>query len=988
MDRSLERALAQRIKGEVHTDRLHRLLFACDASLYAVEPLGVVYPKDREDVVAIVRFAAQHQIPLTPRAAGTSLSGQSVGPGLVVDVSRFMGDLLEIDLERGQARLQPGVILDDLNRALAPHGLFFGPDTSTANRCMIGGMVGNNSSGSHSILYGDTRAHVLEVEMVLADGSVVRFGAEPAESLEACAARPGVEGAIHRGLLALLRRERELILERFPDPAVKRRNMGYALDALALTQPFVPTGPAWNVAALVCGSEGTLGIVTEITVGLVPLPRHKSLVVLHFDDLESALTATVQALPHEPAAIELIDKRTLDATKDNLEQARNRAWLVGDPDAVLVVEFFATDAATLAARVDGFCAWCAQEAVGYAQVRLSGSEAERVWALRKAGLGLLMGLLGDVKALTLVEDTAVAVADLPRYIAAFRDLLARHQTACVYYAHASVGELHLRPELNPKKREDMAKAVEIAGEVADLVRDFRGTITGEHGDGRVRSPFLARVLGAEVVALFAEVKALFDPQGLFNPRVIVDPEPMDTHLRYPPGREVPEITSRFSFAREGGLFRAVENCNGAGVCRKPVAAGGTMCPSYMATGDERHSTRGRANVIRQLLLAAPAPEAMRAPELEEVMAFCLSCKACKSECPANVDMARLKSELLYLRRQAGRGSRAEWLFGKPDGGYRLAQRFSGLANAWLASRLGKALMARAFGVDPRRSLPPFARDSAQRLLAQRRPGGSGTAGEVVLFVDTFTAYQEPWLALAAVDVLESAGWQVHVARRVGAARPQLSKGYLDEARTIFEALVAELAPYAARGLPILGIEPSEVLGLLDEAPDLVAPAAREAAWAVARQVDLVDVFVGRALAEGRVTLPFNAREERVLLHGHCHHKALLGIDVLARALRAVPCFSVEVIPSGCCGMAGSFGYEKKSYELSMRIGEQVLFPAVRAAAPEAWIAAAGTSCRQQIVDGCGREAYHPIELIRYAFRGDFIAQGRSHKPHALAADST
>ncbi|MDX9720848.1 MAG: FAD-linked oxidase C-terminal domain-containing protein [Myxococcota bacterium] len=960
--------LGSRLDGEVCSDLIHRRMYATDASLYSEMPLAVVYPRHREDIVELVRFADRLRIPLIPRAAGTSLSGQTVGNGLVVDVSRHMGGIGDVNLEERFVWVEPGVILDELNRHLRSTGLFFAPDTSTSNRCMIGGMVGNNSCGSHSVLYGDTRAHVLALEVVLSDGSTVCLEEMDVEQMRALEKQDSVLGRAQRCISRLLDEHREAILEAYPKPQVERRNMAYPLDMLAHSEAWEEGGGRYHLGRFFCGSEGTLGIVCAAKLRLTPRSSFNAVVAVHFDSLDASLRATVAARRHHPAAIELIDRRTLQATEGNIEQRRNREWLVGSPEAVLVVELYGDDETEvdrlLSELIDDF----RRQKLGTHFPILKGVEAERIWALRKAGLGLLMGVEGDVKAITFVEDTAVAIADLPEYIRQFQKMLLPFDTQCVYYAHASVGELHLRPELNPKLPEDIEKMKAIAFETAKLVKSFRGSLSGEHGDGRVRSPLLEYMFGPEVYGYLREIKAAFDPKGIFNPGKIIDPLPIDQGLRYPPGFK-PVLPSTFFFFREDGdILRAIERCNGAGACRKTALAGGVMCPSYHATGDEKHSTRGRANVMRSLFMEDPA-SAWSSDELYESLDLCLSCKGCKSECPASFDMARLKSEFLSHHQELHGASLRNLVFGHPDLFFPKVAQAARMGQKLSESSVGKWMMSELLGIHPRRRLPEFAPKRLRTLLRRRRAHPSaGQRGKVLLFIDAYADFNEPQIGLAAVEVLERAGFEVLTPKHQPAGRTQISKGFLADAKAHIEQNIESFLAYAEEGIPILGIEPSEVLTFADEALDLVRPSLLPAARKVASMVAFVDVFVGLELEKGELPLYFDDEARQVLLHTHCQAKSLFGSASMTRALRALPNTKVELIASGCCGMAGSFGYEKEHYDVSMAIGEQVLFPAVRAASEQTIICAAGTSCRHQIFDGTGRQALHPIELIHAALR--------------------
>lgn len=955
----LERA----IDGEVQADPITRMLYATDASIYQQQPLGVVRPRHRDDCVAIVKFAARHGLALIPRAAGTSLAGQCVGEGLVVDISRHMTGVLEVDPAQHRVRVQPGVILDDLNDMLAPHGLIFGPETSTSNRCMIAGMIGNNSCGTHSIIWGTTRDHTLEIEAVLSDGSVARFGDLTPEALDAKKALQTLEGQLYRDVCALIDAHRDTILARFPRPEVLRRNTGYALDVLARSQPWEPDGPPFNMCRLLCGSEGTLALITEATLNLVPLPRHKLLVCAHFETLDESMHGTVLAVEHSPAAVELMDRRIMEATRDNIEQARNRFWLEGDPEAVLVVELFDDDPEQLEARAQTLIEDYKARGMGYAFPIVRPPDLGRVWKLRKAGLGLLMGIPGDVKAVTVIEDTAVAVKDLPEYVRRMAELMARHDTRCVYYAHASVGELHLRPELNMREEEGLAKFKAIAEEVADLVREFGGSLSGEHGDGRLRAPYIARMLGEEVEAMLGQVKGSFDPEDRFNPHKIVAPLPIDADMRITPQTPAPALKTFFDWSADHGLIRAAEKCNGAGACRKSPGRG-TMCPSYMATREERDSTRGRANLFRQALHAPDPAEGLTRKELYDVLDLCLSCKGCKSECPASVDMGRMKAEFLqHYHDKHGTPLRAR-VFGEFAGLTRMAAW-----TPWLSSKMiNTALAKRVLGVHPKRQVPTIARETFGAWARRHKAIGAGDQGRVVLFNDAFVHYNDPHIGQAALEVLEAAGFVVEVTHGLSSGRTQLSKGLLRRARAVIGHAVEALYPHAEAGLSIVGLEPSAILTFRDEAPDLLeGEALKRKAEVVASQTLTFEEFIVQAHDAGQLgALRFDERPRRVLVHGHCHQKALIGINPTLAALRVIPGATVEAIASGCCGMAGSFGYEAEHYELSMKIGAMVLFPAVRDASPDTLFAAPGTSCRHQIADGTGAKALHPAELIRQA----------------------
>ena len=979
---SLER-MAREMEGELCTDHLHRMLYAQDASVYQEEPVGVAFPRSVRDVQALARTANALGIPLIPRAGGTSLAGQCVGPGLVVDTGRHMRHILEINTEQRWVRVQPGVILDDLNRALKPYGLFFGPDTSTSNRCMIGGMVGNNSCGTHSILYGTTRDHVIEAEVVFSDGTLSTIGpwseAEHATQMRR-------DDALGHGLTALdaiVREHADLIRERYPRPEVKRRNTGYAFDEILAMRPYTPDGREFNLNRLLCGSEGTLGLVTEIKLNLVDAPARRAMICAHFNSLEDALRATLVAVRHTPAAVELIDRRILDLAMQNIEQSRNSQFVQGEPEALLAIEFYRGSVAELDQVCEALVAELTEQGLGYCFPRIDPPHDKAVWDLRKAGLGILMGAPGDVKPVTVVEDTAVAVEVLPEYIHDFAQIMAHYGTRCVYYAHASVGELHLRPELNIKEREDADKFVKIARDVTDLVKKYGGSMSGEHGDGRLRSPMIAQFYGAQLTDCHTALKRAFDPDSILNPHKIVDPLPISEGWRFVPGEATPQVPTYFDWEADEGLVRAVEKCNGAGACRKLAESGGTMCPSYMATLDEKDTTRGRANVFRQLFRENADPrEAMASPELYEALDLCLACKGCKSECPASVDMGRMKTEFLQHYHDAHGTPLSARLFANYGRLSKLAAAMPGLANLSFRLRPSRWVMGKLMNLAPARSLPAYApRTFSQLFDTWRRRAQRGWEGRptVGLYVDPFTEYTEPEIAMAAARVLDHAGWRVEVVPIEDDGRTYLSKGLVRDARAIMEESIRRATTWMERhpDALVVGMEPSSLLTFRDEAPDLVHPSLRGDALRFGERCRLIDEFVVEMHHQGLFEVAWPEDAGEAILHGHCHQKAIVGIKPTVDALELAG-YRVRALNSGCCGMAGSFGYEAKHYEVSMKIGELVLFPAVRSAPDEALIAAPGTSCRHQIMDGTGRRASHPAVLMARALGLDQI----EHVPRA------
>lgn len=938
-----------------------RALYATDASEYREVPEGVAFPRGEDDVRELIALARREKTPLIGRGAGTSLAGQVVGSGIVVDFGRHMNRILSIDPERRRVRVQPGVVRNELNLALKPHGLLFGPETSTANRAMIGGMVGNNSCGSNSIVYGSVRDHLVSARGFLSDGSEVTFGPLSAEAFAAkCEGPDSLETRIYRLARALVAdpRRRQVIRDSFPKPEVTRRNTGYALDALVEREPF-------NLCRLIAGSEGTLFLGVEFELDCDPLPPPGALMCAHFATMDQALRATQVAMRYGPFGCEIIDRPILECSRTNLEQSQNRFFVEGDPRMVLVVEFRAPERAELEARFDALEADLRAAGLGYAYPRVWGADCERVWDLRRRGQGLLNNLPGEAQPREIVEDTAVAIADLPEYIAEFDALLrGKYGVDSVYYAHAGAGELHIRPLFDLKTPEGLTRFRAIATDVAALVKKYRGSLSGEHGDGRLRGEFIRFMVGDECYRLMQLVKETFDPENLFNPGKIIATPPMDTSLRHGPADPDPKYETLFDFSALGGIVRAAEKCTGIGECRKSHAMGGTMCPSYMATREEKDTTRARANMLREML-GRPQPGAnpWARPEIREVMDLCLSCKGCQSECPSNVDMARLKAEWQQHYYDAhGTPLRAR-LIGHFTGVMRMASMMPGLYNA-LAD---VAWVKRILGFAPERSMPRLHPLTLRRWQRSRQNGNRAAIGKVHLFCDEFTNYQDAPIGMAAIELLERLGYEVVLPGHEESARALLSKGLVRRARDIAGRNVRALEGCVTDEAPLIGIEPSAILGFRDEYPDLVAPPLRPAARTLAKRAFLIDEFIAREAARGRISPDsFTEAPRQIRLHGHCHQKALSSVAPTVAMLQLPRGYRVEVIPSGCCGMAGSFGFEGEHFALSRQIGELVLFPAVRATPAETLIAAPGTSCRHQILDGTGRRALHPVEILHQA----------------------
>jgi len=959
MDEKLE-ILGQALEGELYTDTTMRTLYATDASAYREMPLAVAVPKTIEDLKKLIAFAHQQKTSLIPRTAGTSLAGQVVGHGIVVDVSRNFTGILELNAAERWVRVQPGVVRDELNLFLKPYGLLFGPETSTANRAMIGGMVGNNSCGSNSIIYRSTREHLLEVKALLSDGSEAVFGQLDTERFHAKCEAPGLEGNLYRNIRKQLSNydNQVGIRENFPKRSVERRNTGYALDLLLDTAPFVAGSPDFNFCTLIAGSEGTLAFLTEIKLDLSPLPpKETGLLCVHFNSIDEALRANLIALPYGATASELIDHYILECTKDNIEQSKNRFFVQGDPGAILVIEFkkdTREEIQTIAAKVE---AEMRAAGLGYHFPLLFGDDTNRIWSLRKAGLGLLSNLPGDEKAVPVIEDTAVDVQDLPAYIRDFNEILKKYGLYSVHYAHAGSGELHLRPIINLKTEDGNRLFRAIAEEIATLVKKYGGSLSGEHGDGRLRGEFIPQMVGERNYALFKEIKQTWDPGHIFNPGKIVDTPPMNTHLRYTPGQQTPAFPTIFRF-HDQDILQHAEQCNGSGDCRKSHLSGGTMCPSFMATRNEKDTTRARANILREFLTRSEGANRYNHKEIYEVMDLCLSCKGCKSECPSNVDVAKLKAEFLQHYYDAnGVPFRSKMIAGFSQSA-RLGSIAPGVYNFFVQMPLVKKLV----GFAPKRSMPVLHKTTLRRWWKKqaRKQGGR----KVYLFCDEFTNYNDVEIGIKAVKLLERLGYEVVIPEHLESGRTWLSKGLVREAKKIVNANLRLLGPVIGEDAPLVGIEPSAILTFRDEYPDLADDALLDTAQRLAQNSFLIDDFLAREIEQGRVRAEqFTTEKRSVVLHGHCQQKALTSVAGSVRMLSLPRNYTVTTIPSGCCGMAGSFGYEREHYEISQKIAELVLLPTVRKQGEEVIIAAPGTSCRHQIKDGTGRKAQHPVEIL-------------------------
>ncbi|MCK0132539.1 FAD-binding protein [Flavobacteriaceae bacterium F08102] len=958
-------SLANSLAGDLSTDTLHQQLYATDASVYRKLPLAVAFPKNREDLQQLIHFANKHQISLVPRAAGTSLAGQCVGEGIIVDTSKHFTKILEFDEQARTVTVQPGVIRDELNAFLKPYGLFFGPNTSTSNRCMIGGMVGNNSSGTTSIQYGVTRDKVLKMTTLLSDGSEVVFGALTADEFKHKLHGTAFENKIYRTINDLLqpREVQDEIVREFPKKSIHRRNTGYAVDALIQSAPFTDQGPDFNMAKLLCGSEGTLAFTTSITLQLDPLPpKEQVIIAAHFTTISESLSATLLAMKHNLHTCELMDRTILDCTKNNREQLKNRDFVEGDPGAILLLELKAETIDILQRKADTLIADLKQHQFGYAYPLLFNAESEKAFALRKAGLGLLGNIVGDKKAVACIEDTAVDLADLPAYIEEFTAMMDRYGQDAVYYAHAGAGEIHLRPLLNLKDPADVGLFKTITEETAKLVKKYKGSFSGEHGDGIVRGAFVHQMVGDKNYALLRKIKHLFDPKGLFNNGKIIDAYPMDASLRYEVGREEPVIDTFMDFSDSMGILRAVEKCNGSGDCRKSANATGVMCPSYRATRNEKDTTRGRANVLREILTHSTQENKFDHHELKEVFDLCLSCKACASECPSNVDIASFKAEFLHQYHKQHPPSFREKMMANNAKYNALGSKVPRLTNFILNTRLAKNIM----GIAPKRSIPKLApqtlsswiQKNKQRFDTLKKP-----KGELYFFNDEFTNYYDVAMGIDGLELLYALEYKVHFISHVESGRSHISKGFLKEAKELADKNTSIFKGKLSAACPLVGFEPSAILTFRDEYLRLASD--KESAAESATYCLSIEEFLQREIKQGNIKAnQFTTESKTIKIHGHCHQKALPGVNPIFEVLNLPRNYEVSIINASCCGMAGSFGYEKEHYELSMQIGEQSLFSKVRKFPSTTILATSGTSCRHQIFDGTTKIALHPVQILR------------------------
>ncbi|QCK14325.1 FAD-binding and (Fe-S)-binding domain-containing protein [Mangrovivirga cuniculi] len=960
--------------GEIHTENSLRHIYATDASAYRELPIAVTYPKNEEDIISLIKLAKKFKVGLIPRTAGTSLAGQVVGNGIIVDVSKHFTNILEVNKEESWVRLQPGVIRDELNRFLTDYDLYFGPETSTANRAMIGGMVGNNSCGANSVIYGSTRDHLLEIKAFLHDGSKVTFKDITADEFkEKCRENnPNkAERDVYRKALELLSPEenRKLIEDTFPKKTIHRRNTGYALDLLSDAEVFGSSDQQFNFCKLIAGSEGTLAFITEIKVNVLPTPpKYTALVCPHFETIYDSLKANLIGLKFNPSASELMDDKILERTKGNIEQRKNRFFVQGNPEAILIIELKKNSEEELKKATEELIEALKAEGLGYHYPIVWGEDTKKVWTLRKAGLGLLSNVPGDAKPAPVIEDTAVDVNDLPEYINEFNEILAKHNMSCVHYAHAGSGELHLRPLLNLKTSEGQHEFRLIAEEISKLVKKYKGSLSGEHGDGRLRAEFISYMVGEKAYEMMRQIKYSWDPDNIFNPGKIVDTPPMDTSLRYAVNQETPEFNTILRFDDYQGYLRTAELCNGSGDCRKLSTAGGTMCPTYMATRDEIETTRARANILREMISDPNRNKPFESDEAFEILDHCVSCKGCKSECPSNVDMAKLKAEFLHQRYQTKGIPLRSKMIANVNKVNQLASIFPAFYNFIIGNKLTGNLIKNLNGFATERSLPPLHKTTVKKWYNKNKADNFGfqapSRGKVILFCDEFTNYLDTEVGITTIKLLAKLGYEVFIPDHEESGRAHISKGLLKKAKELADKNISNLYPLLDAETPLLGIEPSAIFTFKDEYIDLCDIQLKPKAEEIAKQTYLVEEFLIREIELGELKdIKYKEEQNKVKLHGHCHQKALSSMVPVKKLLSLPPNYTVEMIPSGCCGMAGSFGYEKEHYELSMKIGETVLLPIVRATEEDTLIAAPGTSCRHQIKDGTGRTAIHPIEIF-------------------------
>ncbi len=965
--------LKKSLEGEFLYDDLHRHIYATDASVYRMLPTAIAYPKTKDDIKKLIEFASKNKISLIPRTAGTSLAGQVVGEGIVVDVSKYFTNIIEINEKEAWVKLQPGVIRDTLNRKLEKYGLWFAPNTSTSSRCMIGGMTGNNSSGSTSIKYGVTRDKIIEIEGFLSDGSYVKIGEISKQDFDKKLLKDDLEAKIYRFIRDTFVNDdtKQEIIENMPYPEIHRRNNGYAIDTLIDNEIFGDSNQKFNLGKLIAGSEGTLMFMTSIKVKLDKIqPPERLMVAVHFKSIDESMRAVTPAMQHDLYQCELMDDVILEVTKQSPKYAPYRSFLDGEPKAILMLELRADDKQELEEKAKKLISDLKQQNLGYSFPVLIGNEAAKAEELRKAGLGLLGNLPGDEKAVAGIEDTAVRHQDLPEYISDFAEIMKKKDKKPVYFAHAGAGEIHLRPILNLKKSVDVRIYRELVEEVANLVHKYKGSLSGEHGSGIVRAEFIPIIVGQKNYDLMKQIKTVFDPQNIFNPHKIVEPYPMDKNLRYVPDRKEPEISTLFDFSDVGGVLLAAEKCNGSGDCRKPPEAGGVMCPSYQATLDEKNTTRARANALREFLTNSDKINKFDHDELYETLSLCLSCKACKSECPSTVDMAKLKAEFLYQYQKQNGFSLRSKAFAYNAKINHLMHYFSGIYNFIVSWKFSSNLMKKMMGIAKERSIPTIEKQSLKQWIKkypEKLIPKNPNSKKVQVFIDEFTDYLDVQTGKDVIEVLTKLGYEVQTADSYESGRAFISKGFLEQAQKAAYKNIEIYEDIIDENTALIGIEPSAILMFRDEYLDLIKDdKLKKQAKKISDNTYLFEEFILKEFKNGNISASdFTDEEKEINLHVHCQQKALSDMKISKQILSIPANYKVNLLDAGCCGMAGSFGYEKEHYEMSMKIGELRLFPELRNNKKDV-IVASGTSCRHQIHDGVEEEAIHPATLLKQA----------------------
>lgn len=964
--------LATQLEGTLLFDALIKALYATDASVYRQLPLAVAYPKTKSDLKKLIAFAKANHTSLIPRTAGTSLAGQCVGEGIVVDVSKYFTKILSLDIENRTVTVEPGVVRDRLNTYLKPYGLFFGPNTSTSNRCMIGGMVGNNSSGTTSIQYGVTRDKVLELETLLSDGSEVVFRALSKDEFHQKTKQDDLEGRIYKAIYDELSVEtvQKGIKDQFPKKTIHRRNTGYAIDTILQSEVFNTSSEPFNMCHLLSGSEGTLAFTTQITLRLDQLPPEKNrMVAVHFRSIEACLQAVKPLMQHNLYTCEMMDKTILDCTKHNKAQEVNRQFIVGDPKAVLMCEVCDHTDQGVDNQVTTLLKTIEKIGLSYAHPVLKGHDISKALELRKAGLGLLGNLIGDKKSVACIEDTAVDIDDLADYIMEFTELMKDYDQEAIYYAHAGAGELHLRPILNLKQSEDVKRFRDITKDVAKLVKHYRGSLSGEHGDGIVRAEFIPLMIGEDNYQILRRIKQAFDPNNIFNPGKIVDAAPMDANLRYEPNRQEPKIDTLLDFSSSMGILSEAEKCNGSGDCRKLAEFRGTMCPSYRATLDESHTTRARANALREFLTHSTQINRFDHKELKQVFDLCLSCKACARECPSSVDVAALKAEFLYQYHKSHGISLRDKAFAYNNQFNAIASRFPNIVNGLFSNKWTSSLLKKIIGIASNRSLPNISSKSLIKITKHlvNKEYTNKYIKTVYVFVDEFTNFLDTDIGLDAIKLLRALHYEVKFVEHEESGRAFISKGLLDKAKNLVNANVSIFKDLITENTPLIGIEPSAILSFKDDYLRLASD--QKAAKRIAQNTFLIEEFICQEMELGHINdYQFTSESKTIIFHAHCYQKALCNPNHSLRILNLPKNYTASLIGSGCCGMAGSFGYEKEHYTVSMQIGELRLFPSIRKESADTVIAANGTSCRHQIKDGTHRVARHPISILYDAMK--------------------